>query len=52
MNVYSLIEKINVNVIFKEPGRVYIRGILNSGDKVITSRLAALGDGVKVKIRQ
>ena len=45
-------KKVNVNVIFKEPGRVYIRGILNSGDKVITSRLAALGDGVKVKIRQ
>ena len=43
-------EKRNVNVIFKEPGKVYIRGTLKSGDKVITSRLATLGDGVKVKI--
>ncbi len=52
--VYLIIKgraaKRNVNVIFKEPGKVYIRGTLKSGDKVVTSRLATIGDGVKVKI--
>ena len=37
-------------MIFKEPGKVYVQGKLNDGDMIISTRLAGIGNGVRVKI--
>lgn len=53
-SVYIVIEeraeKRDVEVIFKEPGKVYVQGKLNDGDMIISTRLAGIGNGVRVKI--
>ena len=45
-------EKKIVEVLYKEPGKIYLRGSIKNLDKVISSRLAGIGNGVKVMIRK
>tara|TARA_B100001996_G_scaffold379395_1_gene365085 strand:- start:1106 stop:2356 length:1251 start_codon:yes stop_codon:yes gene_type:complete len=41
--------KKKVQIIHKEPGFVYFKGDITNGEKVVVSRLAGIGDGIKLE---
>jgi len=41
--------KKKVQIVHKEPGFVYFKGDITNGEKVVVSRLAGIGDGVKLE---
>jgi len=45
-------KKRTVNIVHKEPGFVYVQGNLNENENAIVSRLAGIGEGMKVETRK
>jgi len=45
-------QKRSVTIIHKEPGHVYVQGNLNENEHAIISRLAGIGEGIKVEKRK
>ena len=41
--------KKKVQIVHKEPGFVYFKGDITNGEKVVVSRLAGIGDGIKLE---
>ena len=38
-----------VKIVHKEPGFVYLKGNISNGQKVVISRLAGIGEGIKLE---
>ena len=38
-----------VKIIHKEPGFVYLKGNISNGQEVVISRLAGIGEGIKLE---
>ena len=53
-NVYAIkngmAQKRSIEIVSKTDGLIYVRGDLVDGEKVITTRLPGLGDGVRVRV--
>ena len=46
----GMAEQRAIEIVSKTDGLIYVRGDLNNGEQVITTRLPGLGDGVRVRV--